>query len=81
MGVWSSKWPSEVGFFWFYGYVPKRVGFNGKVNKKSFQFVEVIITGNGKYVYLSKGNFLCEEQTEEAIFQKAVLPPLPKESE
>jgi hypothetical protein len=69
---WQDKFPQEVGYWWFYGWLFKRE------DKPELHLVEVRITGNGVYVYITEGSFIYERQSGGGKWLKATLPELPE---
>ena len=74
---WTQNWPNKVGFYWFYGYRYGKGSGNFKC-KKELHLVEVSKCSNG-LMYIASGQFLFKSEPEDAVFQKTILPELPKE--
>lgn len=74
---WTKDWPNEVGYFWFYGYRYGKISC-GRKCKPELMLVEVW-RGSNSLIHVANGQFMFESEVEEALFQKAVLPELPKE--
>ncbi len=71
---WTTEFPQEAGWYWFYGY---------RYGKKSIAFikpelilVEVRKCVNG-FMYVGNGVFIYKKEVEEPHFQKVILPKLP----
>ena len=77
MKKWTTEFPTEEGYYWFYGYrFGKDRGF-GKKNKPELMFTEVREVANGM-MYVANGNFMFPNEVEEPHFQKVELPEFPK---
>jgi hypothetical protein len=81
---WSDIWPTEVGTYWFYGW---RFGdksheadrFSPKfIDKPELCLVDVHKIING-YMYTTHGHMLYKAEGAKGVWQKAILPELPKE--
>lgn len=68
---WQNEWPSETGFWWFYGKTFKST-------KIELHFVKVINTAvPGTLVYITNGHFLYQEEGATGCWTKVQLPELP----
>ena len=74
--MWTKEWPTEIGFYWFYGFLWSR----REDDKPRLDSVEVKPIGNG-IMYVAGGSFIYK--TEECIgfWHKADLPELPSHHE
>ena len=72
---WTTKWPEEEGIYWFYGY---RYGqMHHGLNKKVYALIEVMEISDSFIYGIVGGCLIYKSETEEAQFQKAVLPEPP----
>lgn len=68
---WQSEWPTEPGFWWFYGKC-----FKG--NTDDWHFVKVVKTSqSGNFAYITDGYFLYKEEGAAGQWTKARFPDLP----
>lgn len=71
--VWSTVWPKEEGFYWFYG------GYKGE--KSRLKTVEVKLAGSEPakfWAYICEGAFLFPSEIESGAFWlKMKTPELP----
>ena len=74
---WTSKFPKRAGTYWFYGYRYGKISC-GTENKKELKLVKARKGGNCM-IYVAEGAFLFENEVEEPLFTKAILPELPTE--
>jgi len=72
---WTKKWPEEEGVYWFYGYRYGKISCGSKCDPE-FMLVSVDKTSNG-FIHTANGQFMYESETEEAHFQKTILPEPP----
>lgn len=70
LGGWSSKWPEEDGFHWFFGHRSK----NGP---DEMFFVEVV-KSNEHFVYITGGAFIYASGGAAGMWKKADVPALPE---
>ena len=68
--MWSTKFPQEEGFYWFYGYRFK------EENKPELMLVKVWKCANG-FMHVADGHFMHKSEVEEPHFLKVILPELP----
>jgi len=71
--VWSKKWPTEEGFYWFYGYP---YGQN-QLDDPEWMFVKVRTIGNSSFIYIANGQFLYKSEGAVGFFTPVKLPVLP----
>ncbi len=81
MNDWVQEFPTEQGWYWFYGY---RYGkttscLPGDVNELELLLVEVILTGKSM-TYIAGGQYMyeCEVETDQYYFKPMVPPTLPE---
>ena len=72
---WSSKFPTEDGWFWFYGYRFGKISC-GYPQKPELIMVRCHKSANG-FTYVAAGNFMYQSEVECPNFIKAELPELP----
>lgn len=78
MTQWTAEWPTEEGWYWFYG---KRFGSS---STKMLQPVEVILAGRGDtshLVYINSGNFMYKQEGARGLWMPLAPPPVPEEEE
>lgn len=76
MTMWTTEWPTESGFYWFYGFL---WGYrNG--DKPRLVSVEVSPISNG-IMYVTKGSFIYKREGHIGLWHVADLPKLPSHSE
>ena len=68
--TWSTTWPTEIGYYWFFG-----VCWRG--DAPELCFVKVRRTSNDALVYITNGHFLWRSEGANGFWQPAVLPELP----
>lgn len=73
---WTTEFPEEEGFFWFYGYRYGKISV-GRLAEPELLFVKVIKISVG-YMHITQGSYMWESETEDAHFMKVKLPKLPK---
>ena len=76
--MWTKEWPTEAGFYWFYGFLWYRYYRDG--DKPELVSVEVIPVSNG-IMYVAHGSFIYESEKHMGFWRKADLPELPSHSE
>lgn len=67
--MWNKEWPTELGFYWAYGYFWKN-------KEKEVRFVKVKKISDS-FSYISEGAFIYEKDKHEVIWQKINNPELP----
>ena len=73
---WSKKFPKTVGDYWFYGYRYGKISCGAKQEPRLLLMkVRKCQTG---MIYTADGQFMYEEEVEEAHFAKFIPPELPK---
>ena len=75
---WTKEWPTEPGYYWFYGRRFRTIHLKQEAN--STYFVEVFISSNKSPVYICSGNFLSKGEEAEGWWTRAELPDPPKEA-
>ena len=68
---WTSKWPTEPGYYWFYGWC-----FNDRDGPANLHYVEVFKIANG-IARVTDGHFLYEREGGEGIWRPVELPEIP----
>ena len=76
--MWTKEWPTEAGFYWFYGFLWYRYYRDG--DKPELVSVEGILASNG-IMYVAKGAFIYKSEKHIGFWHKADLPELPSHSE
>ena len=74
--MWSKEFPKEEGDYWFYGYRYGRISCGRKCDPEWMR-VKVRKIANGM-MYVAEGQFLHEEEVEDAHFMKIEYPVPPK---
>ena len=69
---WTSKWPIEPGYYWFYGW-----RFDDRDNPANFHYVRVHRITNG-IAYITDGHFLYRGEGGGGIWQLGDFPELPQ---
>ena len=70
---WQNEWPSEIGYWWFYG---KCFG-RAETEKAEWHFVKVIKTQKPNvFVYITDGHFLYKEEGATGRWTKVQFPEL-----
>lgn len=76
--MWTTEWPNEPGFYWFYGWLWYTKYDKGREPK--LYMIETRVDGsiNGKksILYIGAGNFLYKAENHIGMFYPAVLPPI-----
>ena len=67
---WSEQWPTEPGFYWFYGHWPKSL-------EPRLQVVQVVRDRLGEAVRVSFGAFMYPDETGAGLWRPIELPTLP----
>lgn len=71
---WQSEWPTEQGFWWFYGKC-----FKG--NTDHWHFVKVVKTYQlGNFAYVTEGRFFYKEECADGWWTKVQFPEKPPTS-
>lgn len=73
---WTTKFPTEEGLYWFYGYRYGKVSCGFK-EEPELMSLKVMKCANG-FLYAANGQMVYESEVEEPHFIKAVLPELPE---
>lgn len=73
--IWTDKWPTEEGTYWFYGY---RFHITNDKDKPELFLVEVWKLPWG-IVYATRGYFLYREEGGFGLWTPADLPPVPED--
>ena len=74
--MWTKEWPTESGFYWFYGFLWSRMDGD----KPHLVSVEVRQISNG-IMYVAKGAFIYKREKHIGFWHKADFPELPSHSE
>ncbi len=74
---WTKEWPTEPGYYWFYG---RRFRISRTEEPTEMSFVEVFLSANKTPVYICNGNFLYKREASEGWWTRAELPDPPKEA-
>jgi hypothetical protein len=70
---WTYEWPTNPGFYWFYGY-PSEFSTD-----QELLLVQVFKGADNKLVFISGARFLFEGAIDaDAQWQMAILPKLPE---
>ena len=69
-GVWTKEWPTEPGWYWFYGHL------YGEDRDSEYGIVRVYEISNGVMRTID-GQFMYEADGHDGIFTKAILPLVP----
>ena len=73
--MWTKQWPTEPGFYWFYGWP-----FRDREHKPELHFVDVWKVING-ITFVTQGFFLYKEEGADGYWMPAELPELPEMEE
>lgn len=69
---WSREWPTESGWYWFYGVLSK------SADTPRLKPVQVRRTGNGHMFYVIAGGFAYQQEGARGYWLPAVVPDLPE---
>lgn len=74
--MWTLEWPTEPGWYWFYGHK------YGEDRDPEYGMVRVFQAANG-LMHTLDGHFMFPSEGHDGVFQQAVLPvpPLKREEE
>jgi len=72
--IWD--WPDSTGSWWFYGYRYGKISC-GSPCEKEIMLCGVCLIGGGKLMVTAAGQFMFENEVEEAMFIPATLPAIP----
>lgn len=72
MSQWVKEWPTEPGWYWFYGLRYSR-------EQPELNPVQVWRAGDGNNAYVVRGSFLYKSEGAEGVWQPMALPDLPGE--
>jgi hypothetical protein len=72
---WTEEWPTEPGYYWFYGWCWRSEIRDGKAPR--FFYVRVRPCSNSM-MYVTDGHFMYEEEGGYGLWSKAQLPELPE---
>lgn len=70
MNDWPTEWPTEPGWYWFYG---RRSAFT----EQSELFPTRVFKASNSVVYVASGGFIYQEEGATGIWQLMTLPELP----
>ena len=80
MPKWTTKFPTKVGNYWFYGYRYGKWWAKGstyeRIHEPEWMIVKVKKCANG-LLYMADGQFMYESEVEEPHFMPLELPELP----
>lgn len=80
--IWSKEWPTEPGYYWFYGWTWCDKSFRITNNKPPKpHFVEVNKTSGQSLIYVTKGNFMYKSERHIGLWTPAFPPEAPDLSE
>jgi len=74
---WSKEFPKKSGTYWFYGYRYGKVRLGNDLAPE-YMLVTTRKTGDGKMMCVANGQFMYEEEIEEAYFMKCEFPEPPE---
>lgn len=74
MKEWTKEWPTEPGWYWFFGWPYSGEKDSGR--EPELNTVEVIEIPND-LVFVRRGSFWYKSDGGEGLFRKATVPPLP----
>lgn len=74
---WSTKFPKKSGNYWFYGYRYGKISC-GEETKPEWMIVRIRKCANGFLNIDSGGQFMYEQEVEEAHFAPLELPEFPE---
>lgn len=70
--VWTKEWPTEPGYYWFYGQPYAKTLYDPRLH-----IVTVHRTANESIVYLVEGSFMRKSAGVEGVWCPAMLPEPP----
>ena len=71
---WTKAWPTEPGWYWFYGILwPSR---DGKYDRIEITTVDVRKIANG-FMHVTHGSFVYEEEGHRGYFKRIEMPVIP----
>jgi hypothetical protein len=73
MKIWSYDWPTEPGWYWFYGWCFRSRGYPAKMH-----LVRVRKIANG-VAHVTDGHFLWRGEGAYGMWTEAVLPDPPED--
>ena len=72
--MWTRTWPTEPGWYWFYGWCWKLLA-----GESEMHLVKVRTDGSEKPFHVTNGHFLWKGEGADGWWQKAILPDPPEE--
>lgn len=76
MNKWTTKFPTEPGLYWFYGYRYGKISCGSECDPE-LMLAQVITISDGTMV-IANGQFVQEKEVEQAHFMKCVPPKFPE---
>lgn len=73
--MWQDEWPTEPGYWWFYGWCWRKV--KDRPEEPEMHLVEVRKAMNG-FMRVTNGHFLYKDEGAEGKWMKAELPTPPQ---
>ncbi len=75
MTIWTEEWPTEPGWYWFWGYPygKKKSKHDLGDNEPRLNIVRVAKISNG-VMYVREGSFWGPSKKVSGMFTKAILP-------
>ncbi len=75
---WLDEWPTEPGFYWFYGWTYRKIRSSDYPEKPEMFLVSVRRVKDGALMYVEGHRFLDKHEGAEGKWLKATLPTPPK---
>ena len=72
--MWQEEWPTEIGWYWFFGWQFKR--WERENLKPELLPVRVFKTANG-IAHVCNGAFMFTSEAGRGLWAQAEIPPLP----
>ena len=72
---WSTIWPREEGYYWFYGW---HVRPESKSVKPTMALMNIVLDRD-RYFYVADGHYVFKQDGAFGFFKKAELPDPPEE--
>lgn len=77
---WTREWPTEPGWYWFYGRLSTLNGTrDGKPGRTELRPIQVFRCGDGGLAYSAMTFFIYESEGAEGWWVKAEIPELPED--
>ena len=71
--IWSKEWPTEPGWYWFYG-----DPFNKAKHWIRLNTVKIVQTSKS-IALICNGNFMYKQEASDGFWTPIIIPELPKE--